>query len=195
MIDISLVSSEIPIAFPPLSLSFFTTMAEVIGVVSGAIAFATVVIQLGRSIATLKDFCDQLNDSPDEIRRLIREIEIYGLILTDIDEDLSQESGLIPLRNSKHIRQCLDLCKEASENLASLCANISQDTRPLKNLRQVYKSTRLVMKRGKIEKYSARLQKVIQLLMLSQQSYLRCVLVPTTLVWRSSTWACPGGFY
>lgn len=59
-------------------------MAEVIGVVSGAIAFATAVVQLGKSIAILKDFCDQINDAPDDIRRLVREIELFGLIAADM---------------------------------------------------------------------------------------------------------------
>lgn len=72
-------------------------MAEVIGVVSGAITFATVVVQLGKSIATLKNCWGQFNDDPDDLRRLVQEIELFGLIVADIEEDLSQESGLIAL--------------------------------------------------------------------------------------------------
>jgi hypothetical protein len=150
-------------------------MAEVIGVVSGAITFATVVVQLGKSISTLKNFCDQLNDAPDDIRRLVREIELLGLIVADMEEDLSQESGPIPLHDKKYISQCLNLCKEASEDLALVCTDLFQDTKPPNHLRRAYKSTRLVMQKRKIEKYAARLQKVIQLLILSQQSYMRCV--------------------
>lgn len=150
-------------------------MAEAIGVVSSAIAFATVVVQIGKSITILKAFCDQIKDAPDDIRRLVREIELFGLIAADIEEDLLHESSLIPLHDSKHVLQCLKLCKEASEDLQSVCTDIFRDTKPLNRLRWAYKSTRLVMQKAKTEKYVARLQKVIQLLMLSQQSYIRCV--------------------
>jgi hypothetical protein len=150
-------------------------MAEVVGVVSGAITFATVVVQLGKSIATLKDCWDQLNDAPDDLRKLVREIELFGLIVADIEEDLSQKPGSIALDNSKCVQKCLTLCKEAAEDLELVCTDIVRDTRPLNHLRRVYKSTKMVMQKGKIEKHVARLQNVIQLLMLSQQCYMRCV--------------------
>ncbi|KAJ5546625.1 hypothetical protein N7494_004210 [Penicillium frequentans] len=151
-------------------------MAEVIGVVSGALTFATVVVQLGKSIATLKDCWNQLNDAPEDIRRLVREIELLSLIVGDLEEDLSQDSVSIALTNSKYVLQCITLCKDAVKDLDSLCTDISRDTKTVKNLRWAYKSTKLVIQKGKIEKHVARLQNVIQLLMLSQQCYIRAVI-------------------
>lgn len=152
-------------------------MAEVIGVVSGAITFATVVVQLGKSIVTLRNCWNQLNDAPEDIRRLVREIELLSLILGDLEEDLSQDSVSIALSNSKYVLKCITLCKEAVKDLDSMCIDIVRDTKPVKNLRRVFKSTKLVIQKGKIEKHVARLQFVMHLLELSQQCYMRCVSI------------------
>lgn len=152
-------------------------MAEVIGVVSGAITFATVVIQLGKSIATLKDCWNQLNDAPEDIRRLKREIELLSLIVGSLKEDLSQDSVSIALSNSNNVLKCITFCEEAVKDLDLVCIDIVRDTKPVKNLRWAFKSTKLVIQKGKIEKHVARLQFVMHLLELSQQCYMRCVSI------------------
>ena len=150
-------------------------MAEVIGVVSGAVTFAAVVVQVGNSITTLRDFWDQINNAPEDLRKLLQELELFSLILTDIEEDLSQNTVLTHLNNSKYMLQCLALCKEAAQDLEILCNDIVRDLKPVSRLRLSYKSAKMVLRKGKIDKHMSRLQKVIRLLMLSQQSFTRCV--------------------
>ncbi|OJJ55021.1 hypothetical protein ASPSYDRAFT_439518 [Aspergillus sydowii CBS 593.65] len=151
-------------------------MAEVIGVVSGAVTFAAVVVQVGNSITTLRDCWDQINDAPEDLRKLLQELELFSLILTDIEEDLSQSPILTNLNNSKYMLQCLTLCKEAAQDLEALCNDIVRDMKPASRLRLSYKSAKIVMRKGKIDKHMSRLQKVIRLLMLSQQSYTRALI-------------------
>lgn len=151
-------------------------MAEVIGVVSGAVTFAAVVVQLGNSITTLRDCWDQINDAPEDLRKLLQELELFRLILTDIEEDLSQNSVSTHLGSSKHMVQCLTLCKEASQDLEILCGDMVRDLKPVSRLRLPYKSAKIIMRKGKIKKHMSRLQKVIRLLLLAQQTYTRCVL-------------------
>ena len=151
-------------------------MAEVIGVVSGAVTFAAVVVQVGNSITTLRDSWDQINDAPEDLRKLLQELELFSLILTDIEEDLSQNTVLTHLNSSKYMLQCLTLCKEAAKDLEILCDDIVRDLKPVSRLRLSYNSAKMVMRKGKIDKHMSRLQKVTRLLMLSQQSYTRCVL-------------------
>lgn len=151
-------------------------MAEVIGIVSGAVTLASVVVQVGNSITALRDYWDQIHDAPEDLRKVLQEIELFGLILTDIEQDLSQGSILTNLSGSRYMLQCLTLCKEAGHDLEILCNDIARNIRPVSRLRLPYKSARIVMRKGKIEKHMSRLQKVIRLLMLAQQSYTRCVL-------------------
>lgn len=151
-------------------------MAEVIGVVSGAVTFAAVVVQVGNSITTLRGCWDQINDAPEDLRKLLQELELFSLILTDIEEDLSQNAGSIHLNGSKSMLQCLTLCKEAAQDLEILCNDMVHDLKPVSRLRLSYKSAKMIMRKQKIERHMSRLQKVIRLLMLAQQSYTRCVL-------------------
>ncbi|KAJ6054479.1 hypothetical protein N7444_003577 [Penicillium canescens] len=53
-------------------------MAEVVGVVSSAITFATLAIQVGKSVQILKDYWDAIRDAPGDLKWLVREIEVLS---------------------------------------------------------------------------------------------------------------------
>ncbi|CAI7653058.1 unnamed protein product [Penicillium viridicatum] len=151
-------------------------MAEAIGIASGAITFATVVVQVGQSIVTLKNCWDEMRDAPEDIRKLVGEIELLGLILADIEDDLSQDSIYSALEDNKHALKSFKLCKDAADDLDAICMDLSRDGHSSSRMRRSYKVLRIVMQNGKIEKYRSRLQNVIQLLTLSQQCYTRALL-------------------
>jgi hypothetical protein len=156
----------------PLNL----VMAEIIGVVSGAMTFATVVIQIGKSITTIKDFWEELQDAPDDLQKLVEEVKVFSFILADIEEDLSQPSISFALKSSKHALHSFELCKRAAEDLDFVCRELNQDVGPLSNrMRRSRKALKIVMSKGKTKKHRMRLQNVLQLLMLSQQCYTRYV--------------------
>ena len=98
-----LESTVKPPIFLLLAVTYFIVdMAEAIGIASGAITFATVVVQVGQSILTLKNCWDEMRDAPHDIRKLVEEIELLGLILADIEDDLSQDSIYSALEDNKH---------------------------------------------------------------------------------------------
>jgi hypothetical protein len=78
-------------------------MAEVIGIASGAITFATVVSQFtkSKSIIAINSYCSQIKDAPHDLRILLNELELFGLILTDIEEDLAKEEVACALAKNK----------------------------------------------------------------------------------------------
>ncbi|KAJ5955478.1 hypothetical protein N7501_009757 [Penicillium viridicatum] len=151
-------------------------MAEAIGIASGAITFATVVVQVGQSILTLKNCWDEMRDAPEDIRKLVKEIELLGLILADIEDDLSQDSIYSALEDNKHALKSFKLCKDAADDLDAICMDLSRDVHSSSRMRRSYKVLKIVMQNGKIEKYRSRLQNAIQLLTLSQQCYTRALL-------------------
>lgn len=142
-------------------------MAEVIGIVSGAITLATVVVQIGQAIITLKGCYDDLQDAPDDLRNLVEEIELLGFILADIEKDLAQNPNLA-LEKSQIALQSLKFCEKAANDLEAVCVDIFRETKASTRLRRSFKT---VIQKGKIEKYMNHLQRVIQLLSLSQQRY------------------------
>jgi hypothetical protein len=146
-------------------------MAELIGIVSGAITFATVVAQISKSIIQIKDCWGQILDAPNEMQELIAELEIYDLILRETEQNLS--SG--PLANTKemdgHSFRSLEVCKKAAESLQTISKDLANDLRPSGCLRRTYSSLKVVLQKSKVEKYKARLSNSIRLLSLSQQCY------------------------
>jgi hypothetical protein len=152
-------------------------MAEVIGLVSSAITFATVVAQVTESIITIKDCWSQFRDAPDDLKFLMRDLEFFGLILADIEEDLSQESFQLALKGSKHAVQSLELCREAATNLQALSNELVGDMNSSSLLRKSYAAAKMMMQRGKMERHMARLRNAIQLLSLSQQCYTRSLFL------------------
>lgn len=150
-------------------------MAEVIGVVSGAITFATVVAQVTKSIIAISDYCSQIKDAPHDLQIILNELELFGLILADIEEDLSEDGVAIALARSKHATKSLNLCKQAAEDLESIVKSLTQEFLSPGRMKKSYASVKIVLQRGKIEKLKQRLQGAGQLLQLSQQCYTRFV--------------------
>lgn len=146
-------------------------MAEVIGIVSGAITFATVVAQISKSIIQIKDCWSQIRDAPEELQELIAELEIYDLILREIEQNLSSRPLANAIEMSEHSFQSLEVCKKAAESLQTISKDLAKDLRPSSRFRRSYSSFKIVFKKSKVEKYKARLSNSIRLLSLSQQCY------------------------
>lgn len=149
-------------------------MAEVIGVVSGAITFATVLVQIGKTIITLKECYHDLRDAPDDLRKLVQQIELFGKILVNVEDDLSRNPNP-GLENSEAALQSLAYCKEAANELDTVCNDIVRDVKSPGRLRRSFKSVKIVIQKGKIEKHMDHLRNVIQLLMWSEQCYNRAL--------------------
>jgi hypothetical protein len=151
-------------------------MAELVGVIASAVTFGTVMAQLTTSISSLKGFCEQIHNLPGDINWLVRDIELLGLILSDIEADFVQKSITPGLNDSKNVRQSLEFCREAAVSLETTYKDLVSDLQSGSRIPQSYAIMKLAMRRSKIEKYKSRLQDVIRLLLLSQQCYTRSVL-------------------
>ena len=155
-------------------------MAELVGVIASAITFGSVVAQLATSINKLKDCWEQVRDAPEDLKWLMRDIEIFGLVLAEIEDDLAQESVASRLTNSKSAVHSFRLCKEASEELDILVRDLGRDINSPSRLQRSYAAVKMVMQKNKVEKYRSRLKNVTGLLMLSQQCYTRFAITLRT---------------
>lgn len=148
-------------------------MAELIGVISSAITLGSLATQLATSIKRLKDYLEQIRDAPDDLKWLIRDIEVSGSIVAEIDTD----SVLIYHLNNKYaFAQSVRLCKDALQELDILVIDVGRDIDSSSRLQRSYAALRITMQRKKIERYKDRLKNVVQLLILSQQCYTRLVV-------------------
>jgi len=148
-------------------------MAEVIGVVASVITFGTVVVQITSSVNKLKDCWEQIRDAPEDLKWLIRDIELFSIILSEAESDWERGPVSFGVPKSASAEQSLKLCKEASEQLELLVREFQQDTSPSSRLKRSYAAVKMVLQKKKVEKYRLRLKNVVGLLMLSQQCYTR----------------------
>ncbi|KAJ5798310.1 uncharacterized protein N7503_007606 [Penicillium pulvis] len=146
-------------------------MAEVIGIISGAITFATVVAQISKSIFQIKECWSQIRDAPEELQELIAELEIYDLILREIEQSLSLGPLANAIGTSAHLSRSLEICKKAAERLQVISNELAKDLSPSSRVRRSYSSFKTVLQKSKVEKYKAKLSNSIRLLSLSQQCY------------------------
>lgn len=161
---------------------FISGMAEVIGVVSGAITFATIIAQVTESIITIKEYCSQCRDATDDLRYLIRDLELFELILAEMEQDISQKDLALALRGSQHVMQSLQFSREAATTLQAISDEIALKIQSSSRLRRSYAAAKIVMQRGKMERYMTRLRNAIQLLSLSQQCYTRFVMTQLLVI-------------
>jgi hypothetical protein len=83
-----------------------------------------------------------MRDAPDDLKALLREVEILGFIMADIDADLSRKSLSLDSIDSQHASQSLRFSKEAVEDLKALYKDF-----PSRRLIQPsYQATKLVIR-------------------------------------------------
>lgn len=152
---------------------YFIAMAELVGVITTAVTIGSLVSQLATSIKKLKDCWEQVRDAPEDLKWLIREIEIFNLVLDEIEDDLAQESVASSLTNSRSARQSFKLCKDASEELDTLVKDLGRDLDSPSRLQRSYAALKMTAQNNKVEKYRSRLKNVTGLLMLAQQCHTR----------------------
>ncbi|KAH8597774.1 hypothetical protein B0O99DRAFT_702385 [Bisporella sp. PMI_857] len=146
-------------------------MAELIEATPSSIGVAEVVARLTTSITTLKDLWDHQRDAPEDLRWLIKDIQIFRNVFHDIEADMAQESIVSSLVNSRPALQCFKLCNEAAKDLDILIENLKQDLNSESRLEFAYAA----MERNKVNNYQLRLLNVLQILSLSQQCYIRAL--------------------
>jgi hypothetical protein len=153
-------------------------MAELIGVVADAVTFGTVVEQLASSVDKLKDCWEQIRDAPEDLKWLIRDIELFGIILAEAEDDWARGSAPADLFKNTSAAQSLRLCREASEEVDILAKDLERDVDSSSRLKRSYAAVRMAMQKKKVEKYRSRLKNVVGLLMVSQQCYTRLATDP-----------------
>ncbi|KAJ5885423.1 hypothetical protein N7495_009933 [Penicillium taxi] len=108
-------------------------MAELVGAIASGITLVTAVVQVGQSILTLKEWLDEVHNAPEDLRSLVRELELFSLVLGDIEADLQQQSLVSALTHSKHAEQSYRFCREAADHLDGVCQELLKELRPSGN--------------------------------------------------------------
>lgn len=148
-------------------------MAEVLGVVASGVAVATIVGQVTSCVAKLKSYWDQVKDVPIEICILLREVNTFNVILSQIQYDQLKLSGHAVTMNNQSLQQSLQLCQEGAKELTDLTSDLANLIEGKDGWRKKLGSVKVVLKKDDLKRLKRRMKCAINLLSLSYQCHTR----------------------
>ena len=148
-------------------------MAEVVGVVASGISIGTLAAQIASSVIKIKSYWDLIQDAPEDIRDLIEEIEDLSHTLNDIENDQRQNPMSNLIMDTTTSSRCLHHCKQGVAKLKELTDDLSADIDSSSRVKRKWASTKVTLKKDRLERCWNKLERAIRLLSLSHQIYLR----------------------
>ncbi|KAF5692281.1 cholin permease [Fusarium circinatum] len=162
----------------PISPAFSTTfhafisieMAEILGLASSIITIVEVAGKLGTNTIRLKRLWDEVQDVPASIQRCIEQLEILAPAIEEIDHEFEKTRNMI--KNDSAAKRSLEYSRKAVETLDTLVRDMETQISAAKTSRRLVAQLKVRIKRDVVEDHQHRLTSALQLLSLSQQTYL-----------------------
>jgi len=148
-------------------------MAELVGVIASGISIGALVAQIGSSIIKLKGYWDEIQEAPETVRDLIDDIEDLHSILADIKDDQFRNPVSALLLDGTSRTNCVTHCQRAANKLEELAKELKTEIDSSKSIRRKFVATKVMLKKGKLDRYKDKLGRAVRLLALSEQCYTR----------------------
>ncbi|KAK2044797.1 hypothetical protein LZ31DRAFT_541664 [Colletotrichum somersetense] len=145
-------------------------MAEVFGIVVSAFTVAGMVSKFGTSILKLRSLWEEVQDAPEDIRQRIRQLAIVKPMLEEMEAGLRGD-GQRKIRDSSAAGLSMEYCRQAIDELELLAEDLQRRISRAKRSRGLVK-LKVTLKKDVLQRYHERIQFALQLLALSQQTYI-----------------------
>lgn len=142
-------------------------MAEALGIVASGISVAQLAGQVAKSIVKLKDYWDQVNEAPAEIKLLLREIDSLSQILGYLREPQNHNNPSASQFGKGCFQQCVALCREGADELEGLVCEMAATIEGKHGWRKKLGSAKIVLKQAEIKILRRRMKSAIRLLSLA----------------------------
>ncbi|KAL3292678.1 Ankyrin repeat-containing domain protein [Colletotrichum asianum] len=157
-------------------------MAEVLGVVSSAIAVAELAGKFGLSVMKLKQLWDEIQDIPEEMNRIMRQLEILKPVLAGMEADFVQQRHKVYFNSATNLQASIEYCRDAVNDLENLAEDLQARISTAKRSRRNITKLKVSFKKEDIRKYQERIGWALHLISLSQQSYLMAFMKSQTVM-------------
>ncbi|KAH8593973.1 hypothetical protein B0O99DRAFT_712609, partial [Bisporella sp. PMI_857] len=97
-------------------------IAEVLGTIASGISVGKLAGNITSNIIKLKAFRTQVKEAPLEVKYLLREIEVLGLVISEIG---NRAPGINNTTSDAALQKCLLLCQESVGELGILVNEMS----------------------------------------------------------------------
>lgn len=145
-------------------------MAEVLGVVSSIIAIVGVAGKLGTSTFKLKRLWGEVQDVPTSIQQCIEQLEILAPVIQEMESEFERTREMV--RNDTAAKRSLEYSQKAMETLEALIKDMEGRIESARRGKKLLTQLKVRLKRDVLEEHQQRLQFALQLVCLSQQTYL-----------------------
>ncbi|KAF4831667.1 hypothetical protein CGCTS75_v005051 [Colletotrichum tropicale] len=149
-------------------------MAEVFGVVASALAVAELTGKFGVSIVKLKKLWDEIQDVPEEMNRIMRRLEILKPVLAEMEAEFVQQRHKVYHNSAASLS--IEYCRQAVDDLESLAEDLQARISAAKRTRRNLTRLKVSFKKEAIREYQERIGFALQLISLSQQTYIVAVV-------------------
>ncbi len=146
-------------------------MAELVGVVASSAGIASLAVQIADNLIKLKAFWDEVKDAPETISDLLAHIEELNYLMVEMEESSTDFPELSHLMGSRN--RSLITCRRVMESLKKLVDDLGADIDNQKRVRKAWMATKVVLKKDKIARYKERLERAVDLLVVSSQIYTK----------------------
>ncbi|KAI8303717.1 hypothetical protein K4K61_006781 [Colletotrichum sp. SAR11_59] len=157
-------------------------MAEVLGVVSSAIAVAELAGKFGLSVMKLKQLWDEIQDIPEEMNRIMRQLEILKPVLAGMEADFVQRRHKVYFNSATNLQASIEYCRDAVNDLENLAEDLQARISTAKRSRRNITKLKVSFKKEDIRKYQERIGWALHLISLSQQSYMMAFMKSQTVM-------------
>lgn len=141
-------------------------MAEILGAVASGISVAQLAGNLVSSIIKLKSYWDQIQDAPDDISFLVREIDTHHFILRSILESQAKIASSGRTSNT-FLENSLKLCEDSSDELNQLVKALEKEINSSNKWRSKLGATKVVLKNDQLKKLKRRMKNATRLMNLA----------------------------
>ncbi|RSL92543.1 hypothetical protein CDV31_015125 [Fusarium ambrosium] len=148
-------------------------MAEVLGVVSSIIAIVGVAGKLGTSTFKLKRLWDEVQDVPTSIQRCIEQLEILAPAIQEMESEFERTREMV--QNDSAAKRSLEYSQKAMDTLEALIKDMEGRIESARRSKKLLTQLKVRLKKDVLEEHQQRLQFALQLVSLSQQTYLIAV--------------------
>ncbi|RFN48572.1 hypothetical protein FIE12Z_7152, partial [Fusarium flagelliforme] len=145
-------------------------MAEILGLASSIITVVGVAGKLGTSTIRLKRLWNEVQDIPASIQRCIEHLELLAPAIEDMDDEFQRTRTMV--QNDSAAKRSLEYSRKAVATLECLVRDMETQLTTAKKGRKLVAQLKVRMKKEVIEEHQQQLQSVLQLVGLSQQTYL-----------------------
>lgn len=153
-------------------------MAEILGTVASAIAVAEVGLKVGGTVLKLRELWKEVQEVPEKIQDLMREMEIWEPILSEIESNFEVDptagSNTVTSQpfDSSIGRMSSSFCREALRDLQELVKELSNEISSAKTRKRGIAKVKVLLKKDDLKKSQGRLKRAFRLLQSAQMGYV-----------------------